>query len=235
MIKFFRKIRQRLLSENKFSKYLFYAIGEIILVVIGILIALQINNWNQKKINRAEERNYYSNIKRQLNEDKNTIAANIDYNNNFLKQFKYAIEIIENNDRTLADTLAKISVNLLEFSDFHRQSNIYETMVNSGEIKLLKNQQIIEKLQLLEEKYILINKLEDTHSQAVLGFSVPAIVNTIKVYKMKVEDIEKLYSFEFQNLFTLLTNLMNEKNEVYEYTSDEISSINNLIDDEIGN
>ena len=52
MIKFFRKIRQRLLAENKFSKYLIYAIGEIILVVIGILIAIQINNWNeQRKVN----------------------------------------------------------------------------------------------------------------------------------------------------------------------------------------
>ena len=49
MIKFFRKIRQRLLTENKFSKYLIYAIGEIILVVIGILIALQINNWNENR------------------------------------------------------------------------------------------------------------------------------------------------------------------------------------------
>lgn len=49
MIKFFRKIRQKLLSENKFRKYLVYAIGEIILVVIGILIALQINNWNELK------------------------------------------------------------------------------------------------------------------------------------------------------------------------------------------
>ncbi len=47
MIKFFRKIRQRLLTENKFSRYLIYAIGEIVLVVIGILIALQINNWNE--------------------------------------------------------------------------------------------------------------------------------------------------------------------------------------------
>ncbi len=47
MIKFFRKIRQRLLTENKFSKYLLYAIGEIALVVIGILIALSINNWNE--------------------------------------------------------------------------------------------------------------------------------------------------------------------------------------------
>ncbi|WP_298498219.1 DUF6090 family protein [uncultured Algibacter sp.] len=49
MIKFFRKIRQKMLTENKFSKYLLYAIGEIILVVIGILIALQINNWNEEQ------------------------------------------------------------------------------------------------------------------------------------------------------------------------------------------
>ena len=55
MIKFFRKIRQKLVTENKFSKYLLYAIGEIILVVIGILIALSINNWNEdRKINLLE-------------------------------------------------------------------------------------------------------------------------------------------------------------------------------------
>ena len=52
MIKFFRKIRQKLLTENKLSKYLIYAIGEIILVVIGILIALSINNWNEDRNNR---------------------------------------------------------------------------------------------------------------------------------------------------------------------------------------
>ena len=48
MIKFFRKIRQNMIKENKVSKYLLYAIGEIILVVIGILIALSINNWNEQ-------------------------------------------------------------------------------------------------------------------------------------------------------------------------------------------
>ncbi|MEA1787748.1 DUF6090 family protein [Arenibacter sp. GZD96] len=54
MIKFFRKIRQKMLTENKFSKYLIYAIGEIILVVIGILIALGINNWNEQvKLNKS--------------------------------------------------------------------------------------------------------------------------------------------------------------------------------------
>ncbi|WP_245963005.1 DUF6090 family protein, partial [Ulvibacter antarcticus] len=58
MIKFFRKIRQKMLTENKFSKYLIYAIGEIALVVIGILIALSLNNWNQKKSERNSETQY---------------------------------------------------------------------------------------------------------------------------------------------------------------------------------
>jgi len=56
MIKFFQKIRQNLLSEGKTGKYLKYALGEIILVVIGILIALQINNWNENRKNRNLER-----------------------------------------------------------------------------------------------------------------------------------------------------------------------------------
>ena len=56
MIKFFRKIRQNMINENKTGKYLKYAIGEIILVVIGILIALSINNWNeQRKMNSQEQ------------------------------------------------------------------------------------------------------------------------------------------------------------------------------------
>jgi hypothetical protein len=59
MIKFFRKIRQGLLTENKFSKYFLYAIGEIILVIIGILIALYINNRNEVRI---IENKYISNL-----------------------------------------------------------------------------------------------------------------------------------------------------------------------------
>jgi len=233
MIKFFRQIRFQLMGQNKTGKYLKYAIGEIVLVVIGILIALQINNFNQNQLDKVEEQNYYKNIKRQLNEDKNVLSSTIDYNNQFLEQFTYAINIIEKNDRSMVDSLARISINLLEFSDFHRQNNIYEAMVNSGEIKLLKNHQIIEKLQRLEEKYILINKLEDTHSKAALEFIVPSLISTLNVYNMSVENIELLYSYKHQNLFTLFVNLMNQKNEVYKNTSDQISSLNDLIDEEL--
>jgi len=234
MIKFFRHIRKSLLMENKISTYLKYAIGEIVLVVIGILIALQINNWNESKIEHLEERTYYKNIQRQITEDKNAIVANLEYNNRFLKQFQLAIKIIEENDRTKVDTLAIISLNLTEFSDFHRQGNIFETMVNSGEIKLLKNQRIVEALQQLEEKYIFINKLEDLHSQAIVNFVVPSILSSLKVYGIVARDIDNLYSYQFQNHFALLYDLMLEKNEAYENAVSRIQDINSLIEDEIG-
>jgi hypothetical protein len=67
MIKFFRKIRQNLLMENKTGKYLKYAVGEIILVVIGILIALNINNWNESNKSRASEKLLLTNLKEEFN------------------------------------------------------------------------------------------------------------------------------------------------------------------------
>ena len=69
MIKFFRKIRQNLLSEGKTGKYLKYAIGEIVLVVIGILIALQINNWNEKRKENSTIETYLKGIVVDLNND----------------------------------------------------------------------------------------------------------------------------------------------------------------------
>ena len=69
MIKFFRKIRRKMLTENKFSKYLIYAIGEIVLVVIGILIALGINNWNQNITYKNELTQIVKEVRNDLNND----------------------------------------------------------------------------------------------------------------------------------------------------------------------
>src|SRR6187402_905910 len=66
MINFLRKSRQQLTGENKVSKYILYAIGEIVLVVIGILIALQINNSNDQKKERVTELRYLTNLRKDL-------------------------------------------------------------------------------------------------------------------------------------------------------------------------
>jgi len=79
MIKFFRKIRQNLLMENKTSKYLKYAIGEILLVVIGILIALQINNWNENRKNEKQLDAIYNTIEQNLKTDLKAIEVPIDF------------------------------------------------------------------------------------------------------------------------------------------------------------
>lgn len=70
MIKFFRQLRQQLVIQNKTSKYLLYAAGEIVLVVIGILIALQINTWNQERINVREEQRIFQDLSEELQYNK---------------------------------------------------------------------------------------------------------------------------------------------------------------------
>jgi hypothetical protein len=78
MIKFFRKIRQNLLMENKTGKYLKYAIGEIILVMIGILLALQVNNWNEGRKNDQKESHLIKNIIEDLSLDSVQINQTLD-------------------------------------------------------------------------------------------------------------------------------------------------------------
>jgi hypothetical protein len=75
MIKFFRLIRQRLLNHGKFSKYSVYAIGEILLVVIGILIAVGIGEWRQNIKKEKELQGYYQGVKYDLNQDKIRMSA----------------------------------------------------------------------------------------------------------------------------------------------------------------
>lgn len=85
MFKFFPKIRQNLLKEGKTSRYLQYAVGEIILVVVGILIALEINNWNEEKIDTMQEITLLKNIQQDINLDKLDINFNLKYHKLFIK------------------------------------------------------------------------------------------------------------------------------------------------------
>ncbi len=94
MLKFFRKIRQRLLSESKFSKYLLYAVGEIVLVVIGILIALQINNWNEAKKEQAILNASLTSVRINLQEDIRNLNTQISYNESVLDAIDFSFRII---------------------------------------------------------------------------------------------------------------------------------------------
>lgn len=87
MIKFFRNIRKRMLGENRFTRYLLYAVGEIILVVIGILLALQINNWNEGRKELKAEVEFLKGVKTDLKQDRDFIVYVMDINQDKLKTY----------------------------------------------------------------------------------------------------------------------------------------------------
>ncbi|MBT8307822.1 MAG: hypothetical protein KJN85_12855 [Maribacter sp.] len=232
MIKFFRKIRQDLLNTGKTGRYLQYAIGEIVLVVIGVLIALSINNWNEGQLKRKAEMNFYHNTKQQLLDDANIISSEMQYNSKYSTQFRNALKIIEEGDKNKKDSLGYYTKNLINYSDFDRRGNIYETMVNSGDIKLLKNTEIIERLRRLEETFLYLNRIESIHLDAVMSL-IPELSQTVHLSTGEVENVDYLYGFRFQNLYIITLRIMDEKDVVYNRTLNEIDSIVKLIDNEL--
>ena len=222
-----------MLTENKFSKYLLYAIGEIVLVVIGILIALQINNWNnQKLLNKAEVKSY-QNIKRQIIEDKTELTQVKGFNNYFKKSSELANKIIEAQDYNKADSLALMAMGLSLYTDFHSSGHIYETLVNSGDIKLLKNSEIPSKLQKLEMTYINVNNLEDIHWEIIINELSPLLRGVINYNTKKPVQPKKLYDVEMQNYFIESIYLTIRKDSVYTKALREIDTIITMIDNEL--
>ncbi|WP_019670572.1 DUF6090 family protein [Eudoraea adriatica] len=132
MINFFRRIRRNLADDNKPLKYMRYAIGEILLVVIGILIALQINNWNE------ERKDAQKGIK-VLEELANNIEYNIENIEKYIRKAErfneysdYVIKVLER-DIPYSDSLDNVlNSALLNLDDFHFSDVAYESLKNMG-------------------------------------------------------------------------------------------------------
>ena len=232
-MKFFRGIRQSLIKTGNLKKYLLYAIGEILLVMIGISLAFQLSNWVDNRIKKNAEIRFYENIKDQIIEDKGLIQEMVVYNNRHMVQFKYANEIIENNDRSKLDTLGKIVRNLTNYSDFDKEGNIYETMVNSGQVSLLQNHEIVNGIRVLEETYNYINRMESIHYDAVIQHVAVAISPVVAFTNNEIKKPDEVFRYQFQNLVIMLMQIMDEKDRTYTEGLEEIEYILKLINDEL--
>ena len=207
----------------------------MLLVVIGISLAFQVDNWNEDRINRKIEVQYYDNIREQIMDDQELIQEQMGFNKGFMKEFGYAYDIIDSNDKTKLDTLGIIIRNMTQYSDFDRQGNIYETMVNSGEIKILRNHGIVNGIRELEEYYIYVNRMESIHYDAMINHVVTTINPVLKFSTGELMKPEAVFTYEFQNLFSMLIHIMIEKDEVYQKILNQIENLKTLIDKEIGN
>ncbi len=226
-------MKRKLIENKKFSNYLIYAGGEIFLIVMGILIALQIDNWNNEKVDRENEQKTYQNVKSQVKEDMKALSEVIAYNNMYLGQYEKANQYILANNRNAIDTLAYYAMNLSQFSDFHRSANIYETLVNSGDIKLIKNDSIAGRLQKLEMTYNFINKLEDIHWELIINEISPVFRGVVNYTTFEIIKPDALYSVDLQNIFFECIHLAKIKDAVYQKAMHEMQAVIDLIDAEI--
>ena len=231
MIKFFRNIRQNMIKENKVSKYLIYALGEIVLVVIGILIALQINISQQKRMDSKKLNTYLTLLLEDLEKDKERLFECIKADST---KFEYCNEYINSNQPVIG---------LLTFRRSFNQASIiihdatYNSMKSSGIIELIKD---IETQKTISEYYANLEstkRFEDIH----LNNQVANYTNDVLKRKRLVqffhqmngpEDFIELSPEEESIIFGPIVNIRDvAKIEVERYKNalNELDKLMNLI------
>ena len=149
MVHFFRRIRQKLLANNQMKKYILYAIGEIALVMIGILLALQVNNWNEGRKNRLKEKVYLENLKSDLvlDIDRQKDRLNkIAYKASLFKAIDPSFQIRDSLHGKIMDNIHLDSIQLRTLIDRGQNNRFilgtYNAIKDNGDIRLISNEDI---------------------------------------------------------------------------------------------
>lgn len=213
MLRFFRTIRGKLLKENKVRTYLLYAIGEILLVVIGILIALQINNWNEVRIEKNQEKVILKNLHFEFSQ--NLIQLNYDTQRiDTLKNALFEIISIIDAGPVQADEveLDKLISKAINSPTWNPSSYVLDDLKNSGGLSRLSNPELISLLFSWDRHY---ENLVETNSNIVK--TGDAVLDYIKEYgslrnadsqtvsflnasKMNITNISLLTDVKFENV-----------------------------------
>ena len=212
MIKFFRKIRQKLVQENRVSKYLLYAFGEIILVVIGILIALQINNWNEIRKERLNEKVLLRQLKSEFESNQKQLDEKIIIRNNMIAASFKLLSFIDNPNKRNLDS---INTNLVQTLLVPTFDPIVNDITSSGRIQLIQNNRLKELLSLWTSEIIQVTEEENAWKQYKLISYNPFILKNAskrsilnqywKENAMKTFYLDKGTTVEF-NLKNSMTN-----------------------------
>ncbi len=138
MTKFFRTLRQGFLKTGKIRNYLLYAIGEIILVVIGILIALQINNWNEENKDRRLEESYYYKFLEDVNQDQLLLDKLVAENNQRIKYCNQLLHLLqqEHPERKKAIFLLREAISKIRFR-FRPSQSAFDDLKSNGKLAII--------------------------------------------------------------------------------------------------
>ena len=171
MIKFFRNIRKSLVSGNKTTKYLTYAVGEIVLVVIGILIALAINNYSERKKERLKEQAFLREINLDFKSNKAQLDSIVSINkvslhagerlSEILKLFDFKKPKRNESNEHVADSISYYNRLVWRNKSFNPKNGTVEALLNSSSFDLITNDTL--RRNLISWKDVLGDYLEEEH------------------------------------------------------------------------
>jgi len=153
MINFFRKIRKQLADDNKPLKYMRYAIGEIVLVVIGILIALSINNWNEQQKRDVLEKEYYCRLKEDVRQDEEKIESVIIAVKKRLVASNEAARLLQKRDPLKTEVGRQFGLALIgSYSSFVANNAAFEDLKSGANLNIIKDKRVINALNIYFNK-----------------------------------------------------------------------------------
>ena len=199
MIKFFRKIRQNLLSEGKTGKYFKYATGEILLVVIGILIALSINNWNEDRKNRLKEAVYLEGIKTDLESDIKYLDFLIPFNNTRIKEYASLDSVVKlRSDKIFEIEFSEIFYLSNQTGTFYPRSGSYSSLINENSAGLIQNRELLANIKFLYDiEYV---------RASLLGQELDDISTKIR-WERRLDFRQELEDYNFEDYDALFADL----------------------------
>ena len=150
MFRFFRQIRHRLLTKNHMSRYLLYALGEILLVVIGILLALQINTWNEERKFRQQQYGLLKDLAADLKANLQELESGRETNRLFLDEYRSLSQAIRE-DQPSSPTIDSLCTHLPNWHSPFFTRTAYESLKNKG-LEIVENNSLKQQIVALFEK-----------------------------------------------------------------------------------
>lgn len=231
MIKFFRKTRENMIKENKVSKYLLYAIGEIILVVFGILIALSINTWNENRKNITKKEALLKALKIEFTSNLTQLDSVLYYDNIVLENTRKLIKL---GPDTSIEIVKDSIPYWLQYSAFRWTfdplNGALRSGISSGEIHLIKNDSL-SNLLFAWQDFVADAKEGEVRTVEALKTSKPIIEKYIRYidYKNVYQPTlgKSKFPSDYKSLFSdpLYEDYLGEREFSMEYVMDDLNLV----------
>ncbi len=238
------------METGKTAKYFKYAIGEIILVVIGILIALQINNWNENRKLNDQRKELISNLITDFTNANESINSAIKKKEDQLNRMNDFIKIIKNETQTISvDSLRKMAFVFFSENNFKPNILSYNEAVSNGEFKLLKSRSLTQHIDTFFESADTYSHIFNLGGNSYfngavwelrksLGSLQPIVFSLSNFDAMSYKELsykefiakvnEPLTTATFENSYVIKRNLMRDLNTMKSSCDSIISTLNNL-------